>query len=172
MMNTRTALPQLGDNILVVVENAPRFLDELRVVTASLLSLPTLPTPFFTLMACCPPRYWEHGGADNPDDRQEIEAAWKEEQADTLRAEHYLEQAKTVLEGLGVPAAHINTLIAVDDDDLLAATMHELTQTRLHYSGVIVSEQHDDIVNRLLKRGLTESQDAAAHGSEEHTSEL
>ncbi len=152
-MNTRTALPQLGDNILVVVENAPRFLAELRAVTAS---LPSLPTTFFTLMACCPPRYWEHGGADNPDDRQEIEAAWKEEQADTLRAEHYLDQAKTVLEVVGVPAAHIDTLIAVDDDDLLAATMHELKQTQLHYSGVIVSEQHDEIVNRLLKRGLTD----------------
>jgi hypothetical protein len=150
-MQTRTALPQLGDKILIVLENAPHFLDELRAVIAA---LPTLTNTFFTLMACCPPHYWEHGGADNPDVLQELEQAWNDEQTQHSHAEVCLDQARAALLACGVPAEHVITLIAAEETSALDATLHELK--RLQYTGVILSAGHDDIVHRLHKDGLTD----------------
>lgn len=150
-MQTRTALPQLGDKILIVLENAPRFLDELRAIIAT---LPTLTNTFFTLMACCPPRYWEHGGADNPEVQQEIVQAWLTETTEHTHAETCIDQARATLTACGVPADHIDTLIATDEASTLDATLHELK--RAHYTGVIVSAGHEEIVHRLHKDGLTD----------------
>lgn len=150
-MQTRAALPQLGDKILIVVENAPHFLDELRAVTAA---LPTLPNTYFTLMACCPPRYWEHGGADNPEVLGEIEQAWHDETTEHTQAEAALDLARAALVTGGVPADHIVTLIAAEEPSTLDATLHELKHAG--YTGVIVSAGHDEIVHRLHKDGLTD----------------
>jgi hypothetical protein len=53
-----------------------------------------------------------------------------------------------------VPAAHILTKTSVDDDSLVAMITHEVK--RHPYSGIIVSHYHDDIVNRLLRKGITD----------------
>jgi hypothetical protein len=150
-MDTRLPLHHLGQNILVVMDGAPHFLDQLRSVCAS---IPQVSDKFFTLIGCCPPRYWEHGGADNPEVKQEIIEAWKEEVSLADHAEQCLQHAKAALTALGVPETHIVAKISAEGVDVTSAVMRELNQCQ--YSGVIVSRYHIGLVNRLHKTGITD----------------
>lgn len=143
--------PQLGHNVLVVMDSVPGFLDALR---STIVSLPQVTQTFFTLLCCHPTHYWEHGGADDPEVEQQIENVWQTEDQEFDHAKHCLDQASAILQDAGVPASHISTKTSIDDDSLIAATMHELK--RGQYSGVIISRYHDDIVNRLLRTGVTD----------------
>ena len=150
-MNASTAPPQLGPNVLVILDKSPGFLDALRSVAAS---LPYIPHTLFTLFCCCPTRYWEHGGADDPDVKRQLEDAWKAAEKEFDLARHCLNQARSVLQDAGVPDSHICTRISTEQDSLIAATTAEVRAG--HYSGVIVHRTHDDIVNRLLQKGVTD----------------
>lgn len=149
-MDTHIALHHLGQNVLVVMESAPRFLDTLRSVV---VTIPQVSEKFFTLIGCCPPRYWEHGGADNPEVREEIANAWREELAEAHHAEECMARAQAVLEAAGVPKSHVSTKLAVDAE-VTPAIMRELRACR--YTGVIVSRYHGDLINRLMKKGVTD----------------
>lgn len=150
-METRTAPPRLGLNVLVVVDRSPGFFDALR---SAVVSFPELAHTIFTVFCCCPMRYWEHGGADNPQVKTDIERAWKQQDEELDCAERCMSQARAILEGAGVPASHIFTKVATEAESYLEAAMHELNQGQ--YSGVVVSRYHDDLVNRLRRRGVTD----------------
>jgi hypothetical protein len=150
-MDTRAKPTHLGQNILIVMESTPSFLDALRTFV---VSLPQVTDTFFTLLCCHPTQYWEHGGADNPEVQEQIEKAWKAEDEEFDRAKICLDQARAILQDAGIPVSHILTKTALEVDSLVTATMHELSQR--HYTGVIVSRYHTDIVNRLLRKGLTD----------------
>jgi hypothetical protein len=151
-MYPRIAPPRLGQNIVVVMDSVPGFLDALRNVVSR---LPQIECTLFTLLCCHPMHYWEHGGVDNPEARQELEKAWKAEDEEFDLAEHCLNQARAILHDAGVPDSHIFTKTLTDEDSITAATMGELRQGQ--YSGVIVGRSHEDIVNRLLRKGITDA---------------
>ena len=150
-MDTRVFPPYLGQKVLLVMDSVPGFLDALR---SAIVSLPQITQSFFTLLCWHPAHYWEHGGADNPEVRQQIENVWRAKDEEYDRAEHCLDQARAILQDAGVPVSHIITKTSIDEDSLIAATMHELK--RRNYTGVVISRYHDDIVNRLLRKGLTD----------------
>lgn len=151
-MNTQIALPQLGQKILVVIDHSPDFIHTLGAVAAD---LPQLADTFFTLLCCCPARYWEHGGADSLEEKRQVARAWQGETDEIDFAGRCLERAQAVLHDAGVPVEHILTRISTEADSLIAATMSQLGQGQ--YSGVIVSDHHDNIVNRLLRKGLSDA---------------
>ena len=150
-MNTPIAPPHLGQNVLVVLDSIPGFLDTLRSATES---LPHMAHTSFTLLCCHPTTYWEHSGADNPEAAAQIEDTWQAEDTAFNRAQDCLDQARAILQDAGVPDTHIITKTPLDKDSIIAATMHELK--RYPYTGVILSRYHDDIINRLLRKGLTD----------------
>ena len=150
-METRTAPPRLGLNVLIVMDRSPGFLEALRGAAAC---LPQIAHMTFTLLCCCPMRYWEHGGADSPEAKDEIERASRRQDEALDCAERCLNQASAILEQAGVPARHILTRIVTTQDSYVAAAMHELNQGQ--YSGVIVSRYHEDLINRLQRRGVTD----------------
>lgn len=151
-MNTRLAPPQLGDHILIVLDLDPTFDQALRTAIAQ---IPHIDQPLFTLLCCLPVHYWEHGGADNPDVVHQIKKAWNEEEEEQDDAEFYLDQANAILKQAGVPETHIVKTVSSNEDSVISAVMHELKQG--FYSGVILSQQHEDIVNRLMRRGITDT---------------
>jgi hypothetical protein len=147
----QTAIPQLGQSVLVVINGAPGFLTAFRV---TITLIPEISHRFFTLLCCCPPYYWEHGGADSPDVRQEIADMWTAQEKAHDRARHCLDAARAILCAAGVPDSHILAKIATEKNSLIAATMAELGQQR--YSGVIISRHRHDILNRLRRKGITD----------------
>lgn len=152
-MDTRLTLKRLGQNILVVIDSSAGYLDILRAATTH---LPQIDSKFFTLLCCYPTHnwYWEHGGADNPEAKQELEDVWNEEDKVLNRAEHCLNECRAILQAAGVPASHIFTRISDTEGGVVPATMHELKQS--DYTGVIVSSYQQDIVNRLRRIGITD----------------
>ncbi len=150
-MKTQLATVHLGQNILVIIDPVTGFFDAFRSVTHR---LPRIDETLFTLFCCCPTRYWEHGGADSQEVRQEIENVWQAEEDELTRAEHCLGQARAILVDAGVPDSHIFSKVTTAEDSLLAATTAEVRHG--HYSGVIVCRYHDDLVNRLNRKGITD----------------
>ena len=143
--------PELGTNLLIVMDNGPVCLDILRMVASN---LPRVNHRYFTLLHCCPTIYWEHGGEVSPETRREIDAVWEAEEAEYRLTHQYFADARRMLQEAGVPEAHIRTITAVEQESLVDATVAELK--RGQYSGVIVSSDHHELVNRLLGRGLTD----------------
>jgi hypothetical protein len=150
-MNGMSLRPELGENVLMVMDNCPACLAILRMVASS---LPKVDHRYFTLLHCCPTIYWEHGGDADAAAMREMDAVWQAEEDEFNVTEQYFARARRILEDVGVPAAHIRAVAAVKEDSLAAATIAEVR--RGHYSGVIISRDHADIVNRLLGRGLTD----------------
>ena len=150
-MVQQMAVPPLGQSVLVVMDGHPGYLNALRAATSL---IPAISLKFFTLLCCCPARYWEHGGADSPTVRQEIAAMWAAAENDRNRASHCLEQARGLLHAAGVPDSHILAKTITEKHSLIAATLAELGRSR--YSGVIISRYHHDIVNRLRRTGITD----------------
>lgn len=149
-MYTQRLPTYLGQNILVVIDTVPGFLEAFR---SSITSFSGTVDKSFTLLCCCPTHYWEHGGADNREIHQQIENMTKKEQDEFEIAETCLDQARAILQDAGVLDSHIRSKIASEDSPI-AATMNELKQH--HYTGVIVSKYHQDIVARLLRTGITD----------------
>lgn len=143
--------PNMGDDILVVMDNCPTCIDMLRRVCSRLNQLDR---KYFTLLHCCPAIYWEHGGNADANMQQQIDAVWQAEEAEFNQTQYFFEQAKQVLQEAGVPASHIYTTTASNKRGLLDATMSELKLKT--YSGVIISSIHTDIINRLYGRGVTD----------------
>jgi hypothetical protein len=143
--------PELGENILVVMDNCPTCLEILRVVASS---LPRVNYRYFTLLHCCPTIYWEHGGGTDLVTQHEIDAVWQAEEDEYNLTQQYFADARRILQDAGVLVSHIRSTTASGEDSLANATMAELR--RGHYSGVIVSSDHHDIINRLHARGLTD----------------
>lgn len=148
-MDTRVA-PHLGQNILVVMDSVPSFLDALKT---AIEYIPEINNKFFTLLCCHPTQYWEHSGSDRPDVKRAIEHISKAEDKGYELAANCLDQAQAMLEEAGVANSHIFTLTSIEDISLISATLRELKEHQ--YSGVIVSSYHADIVDRLMRKGIT-----------------
>jgi hypothetical protein len=143
--------PELGENLLVVMDNCPECLDILRTVVTS---LPNAQRRYFTLLHCCPPIYWEHGGGSDDDTQRNIKAVSKTEAQEFRQTRQYFDKASDILQEAGVPDSHIHTTTAAEQESLIDATMAELRRGK--YSGVIVSRQHSEIISRLRGGGLTD----------------
>lgn len=150
-MNPQVVPPRLGRHVLIVVDAAPCFVNCFRKVAATLTEIDKRN---YTLIRCCPPVYWEHGGGEDPDTCAEIQGMWQQEESEFARSREYLGKVKEILLEMGVPEDQIETRVATEQGSLVEATMTELRSG--HYSGVIVSGMHVDVVNRLLRRGLTD----------------
>ena len=142
--------PQLGQNILVVMDNNPGSLDIVRAIASY---LPQIAQTSFTLLCFCPMHYWGHGGEESEGLNLFMRDVYEEEERDFDLADERLLQAKSILLEAGVPSEHLQTRIATEDS-LIEATMAELR--RCQYSGVVVNHTQGDIVNRLLRRGITD----------------
>lgn len=150
-METQRTRPGLGEQILVVMDSAPGFFDALQALAAN---LPRTAQTYLTLLCCCPTPYWEHGGAGTSETRDELASVWNEEEAQFSRAEHCLAEAKAILNAAGIPLSHVLTRTTTHDS-LLAATLEELK--RGQHSGIIIAHYHHDIINRLLRKGVTDA---------------
>jgi hypothetical protein len=150
-MNRQTVPPRLGQNILVIMENTPVFLDALRDTVAG---LPEIDLKSFMLLYCCPVVYWEHGGGDDPQTQQQVQQVWEARRKEFDLTKQYLKKAAAILQDAGVPASSISTRIATDRNTPAAAVIAEMQQN--WYSGVITGTRCPDIVSRLERRGLTD----------------
>lgn len=142
--------PELGQDILIVMDSNPDYLEMLRV------AIPRLhkgSQTLFTLLHCCPAIYWEHSG-DADTAKREAGDVWKAEQSQLERAKQCCEEVKAILHDAGIPDSHIRAIRAMGEEKLVDATVAELR--RGCYTGVIVASYHTDIVDRLLGRGLTD----------------
>jgi hypothetical protein len=140
-------IPELGTQVFVITDNTATFLRWFRDAVSL---VPLAHAKFYTLYHCCPTIYWEHGG----ETREEVQEVWKFEEDASVRTEHYFDLVSTLLHEFGVPANHIRTQFATGGDNPIKAVINELQSG--HYSGVIVSAYHDDLVNRLRGGGLTD----------------
>lgn len=150
-MNTHTVSSRLGHNILVVMESTPAFHDALRACVAA---LPEVERRSFTLLACCPPRFWEHSGGHSADIAEQARYMQEAKRQDFSRVEQCLEHAASILRQAGVPAERIVQRVVTGHEQMLPAVMAELRRAR--YTGVIVSAYQTDIINRLERRGITD----------------
>lgn len=142
--------PQLGQTILLLMNDTPHFIDTLR---EALRNLPGIAHKQFCVLFCCPTRYSEHAGGDDPENKMAIADLWNQEERDFRLAEEQLARARAVLEESGVDAASISTKVAVEDS-LLEAAVAELKQGG--YSGVILTQAHREIAHRVLGKGITD----------------
>ncbi|MBK8021161.1 MAG: hypothetical protein IPK19_06930 [Chloroflexi bacterium] len=129
-MNMQAAPPQLGSYILVVIDSSPGFFDALQTAVSR---LPDIDRTFFTVLCCCPTRYWGHVGDSTPELKRYIDSLLEEEEAEFAQAEHCLGRARTILEDAGAPSDQILTRTSAEDS-LLSATMDELKKSQ--YSGL------------------------------------
>ncbi|MGQ9888172.1 MAG: hypothetical protein ACUVSX_06720 [Aggregatilineales bacterium] len=150
-MTTHTVTSRLGHNILVVMESAPAFHEALRACVAA---LPEVERRSFTLLGCCPPRFWEHSGGESADVAKQAQRMQEAKRQDFSRLEQCLEHAASLLREAGVPAQRIAQRLVTGHERMLPAVMAELRRAR--YSGVIISAHHADIINRLERRGVTD----------------
>lgn len=150
-MKELPAPPKLGESILIVMDNCPACLDMLKLVISR---LPRLNERFFTLLHCCPYLYWEHGGADDPDNQRYLETVEQAEAEEFRQTQQYFEQASAVLQAAGVPKSHIRTQATTEASSPLEAVMAELRQHE--HTGVIISSRHADVINRLRGQGVTD----------------
>jgi len=150
-MTTHTVTSRLGQNILVVMESTPAFHEALRAYVAA---LPEVERRSFTLLGCCPPRFWEHSGGESADVAEQARQMQEAKRQDFNRVEQCLEHAASLLREAGVPAERIAQRVVTGHEQMLPAVMAELRRVR--YSGVIVSAYHTDIINRLERRGVTD----------------
>lgn len=138
---------ELGQNLLVVIDNSYRYLDSLQ---DALENIPDRSNRYFTMLHCCPTIYWEHGGPC-PDLEQTIRAIQESEDEAIRMTWEYFEKVRIILRDVGVPASHIQCKLGLFDNVLDAVT-NELEHN--NYSGVILSTQHTDLINRLEHKGL------------------
>ena len=111
---------------------------------------------FVTLMCCCQASYWEHGGGTGTADRaafaQEITQADARYERHMELADQTFAAATDLLMEAGVPEANITCHICFKGHGLVDAVMHEARQYA--YSAVLVNRCHEDVINRLAKRGI------------------
>jgi hypothetical protein len=150
-MSASITPPQLGQTILLLMDDTPHFIDTLH---DALQNLPGIAHKQFCVLFCCPTRYTEHAGGDDPDMKRAIADLWNQEEADFRSAERQLAQARAALEAAGADPAGIITRVAVEDS-LLEAAVAELK--RGGYSGVILTQAHRDIANRIVGKGITDA---------------
>mgnify|MGYP005850069485 CR=1 FL=1 len=150
-MTTHTVTSRLGNNILVVMDSTPAFHDALRATVAA---LPEVERRSFTLLCCCPPRYWEHSGGEPQDVAEQARQMREAKRQDFDRIGRCLDHATKLLGEVGVVEERITPRVVTGHDQILPAVMAELR--RIRYTGVIVSDYHTDIINRLERRGVTD----------------
>jgi hypothetical protein len=114
--------------------------------------LPSLHNRFFTLLHYCPTIYWEHGGSDDVEIEETIRRIWQMEEDELNLTQQYFDRMIAILREAGVPMSHIYTRTAIQGNNVVDATLSELRRDT--YSGVILSSDHRDIIDRLQSRGL------------------
>jgi hypothetical protein len=139
-MNIRS-IPNLGNHILIVMDNCAACLDMIQTVVRS---LPDIAERQFTLIHYVPPIYWEHEGDDC---HEESKRVWEADQRQFIATADYLKQAQTLLVDGGVPASHVNTVVETDTNDTQDAVLNELRRTT--YDGVVLSIRHHGLANLL-----------------------
>jgi len=149
-MVARRSTAELGQNILMVMDNCPDCLDILRNVVAR---IPGIASKSFTMIHCCPTIYWEHGGGENPEAQRDAKAVIETEVTELKTTRLYFDLASSILKSAGVPESQIHVKASLENS-LVDATMTELWQGC--YSDVMVGSQYTDIINRLERRGLTD----------------
>lgn len=150
-MTTPIVPPKLGNKILILTDNCPACLDLLQTI---LPSMTNLAQTRFTLLHCCPPTYWEHGGGQQPEVAQEMQVVWETTEQEFRTTEWYFKQATQILLKAGVQEHHIDAVKDPDHDSLLDAAMAELNKHS--YTGVILNARHTDLISRLEHRGITD----------------
>lgn len=136
--------PDLGDHVLIVMDNCDSCLEQLSTLEQN---LPNIASRRFTLLHCVPPTYWEHGG-DGDAESQQI---WKAEDREFQLTDDYLNRARMALEDCGVPASQIQFALHTCGSTREAVLKQMQRST---YSGVILSDRHHDLADLLSGRSL------------------
>src|SRR6478672_11933682 len=103
-MVARRSTAELGQNILMIMDNCPDCLDILRNVVTR---IPGIATKSFTMLHCCPTIYWEHGGSENPEAQITASAVLEAESTELKTTQLYFDLASSILKSAGVPASQI-----------------------------------------------------------------
>ncbi len=133
-----TTSTELGEKILVIVENCQDCVEQLRTIVAH---IPDAPKCRFTLLHCCPPKYWEHGAS--PESQREARKAWQTTESELSESEFYLRSAKNLLMQTGILASQITIRLAVNET-LESAVITELRQGQ--YSGIVLCSDHSKLI--------------------------
>jgi nucleotide-binding universal stress UspA family protein len=154
-MNVNSVPDNLGNNLLVAMDNAASSLYMVRVLARL---LPDHKRIRITLMHYLAPIYWEHAGIDSPEDEEalENEEEWveAEEEKEELETDFYFKQATAILERAGVPSRAIRTRLHFDENSVSEAVLTEL-QDGL-YTSVVMGRQHHDLLAGMLGGPVTD----------------
>ncbi|HLV33934.1 MAG TPA: hypothetical protein VKY59_02420 [Spirillospora sp.] len=151
-MDERTMGP--GYHVLVVMDYDPAAC--LGLVDALIDNSSDLSNRYITLMCCCPPAYWEHGGrtatTETAGAEHELRRADVRYQRNIETANQMFAAATGLLQDAGVPKENIKTHICFESENLTEAVIRAL---RTHgYSTVVIDRRHHEVVNRLTRRGI------------------
>jgi hypothetical protein len=145
--------PELGQNILIVLDECPACLDMVYVIVGG---LPALAQRKYTLMYCCALfQIEDEMMARVPDAMHEAFGTLEAEEHEFQLAQQYLYQATDILHAAGVPHTHIRIARAIGADSLVGAIATELGQGG--YTGIVVRQHHHDMVNGLQIRGIMDT---------------
>jgi nucleotide-binding universal stress UspA family protein len=146
---------KLGNKLLIAMNNTHASLTTVRAVAGQLSD------PAHTeikLMHYIAPIMWEYGGGDSSwaleELRREEEQIAEREHREEQSANHYFEEARSILQNVGVPSSHIHTEIAWEGWDVPDAIRKELAAG--NYSMVVIGRHHHNTLKRLLGLSLAD----------------
>jgi hypothetical protein len=142
--------PELGQKILLVLDECPACLDMLDTIIGGLSDLPQRE---FTLLYCCTIIHPEYG--DTHDKTGEVLAILEAEEHEFQVAEQFLYQAADMLHAAGVPVNRIHIVKALGEECLVGAIATELK--RGHYASLVIRHYYRHIVQGLQWRGVMDT---------------
>ena len=141
---------ELGQNILIVLDECPACLDMVYVLVGGLSALAQR---HYTLVYCC--ALFQNEDKTTPHAAETVQEAFgslEAEEREFRLAQQYLYQATDILHTAGVPHTHIRIARAIGSDSLVGAIAAELG--RGCYTGLVVRQFHRDMVHGLQCSGI------------------
>ena len=135
----------LGNDLLVAVDDTPGSLEMIRVVASA---LPDPAHTEITLMHYLAPVFWEYGGGNAEAARYMDEQAHEKEHEEQRLTQRYFDKATSILAKEGVDPKHIHTELNWSADNVAQAILSELQAGK--YTGVVIGRDHHHALSRLL----------------------
>ncbi|MEJ2747118.1 MAG: universal stress protein, partial [Anaerolineae bacterium] len=139
----------LGNNLLVAMDDTPASLDTIRDLVAA---LPDPAHTDITLMHYLSPVYWEYGGGDPIAANIMEDTAWQLERKEEQLTEEYFSKAKAILAEANIGATHVQTAEDWEAIGVVDAILQELDQGV--YTAVVIGQHHHHYLAELLGRDL------------------
>jgi hypothetical protein len=146
-------LPELGQNILIVLDECPACLDMVYMIVGGLSDLAQRS---YTFIYCCELFQSEDEMTTRVSEMmQKAFGTLEAEEREFQLAQQYLYQTMDILHAADVPDTHIRIARAIGADSLVGAIATEFGQGG--YTGIVVRQHHRDMVSGLQCRGIMDT---------------